>query len=65
MTEQWYHDKFRRTLLDMHIEDWDDRFLSEYDPDVYFKALKRAKITATMSNRSPGKQDTTSCQSQK
>lgn len=27
-----YVDTYRRTLLDMHIPDWDPMFLSEYDP---------------------------------
>jgi hypothetical protein len=46
--KRWFEDKFRRTLLDMHIEDWDENFLSEYDPDAYFRALKKAKISAAM-----------------
>ncbi|AEF82471.1 alpha-L-fucosidase [Leadbettera azotonutricia] len=46
--EPWYKTKFRRTLMDMHIEDWDKTFLSEFDPEVYFKALKEAKISAAM-----------------
>jgi Alpha-L-fucosidase/Beta-galactosidase trimerisation domain len=37
-----YHRTYRRTLLDMHIPDWDDKFLSEYDPerlaDIYAAA---------------------------
>lgn len=44
----WYKKRFRRTLLDMHIEDWSDEFLSEYDPELYFNALKKAQITAPM-----------------
>ena len=27
-----YYDTYRRTLLDMHIPDWDQQFLSEYEP---------------------------------
>ncbi len=46
--EKWYQNRFRRTLLDMHIEDWDERFLSEFDPDEYFRMLKKAQITAPM-----------------
>lgn len=37
-----YQDTYRRSLLDMHIPDWDDAFLSEYEPsaiaDQYAKA---------------------------
>lgn len=45
---KWYKDKYRRTLLDMHIEDWDERFLAEYDPQEYFRMLKAAQVTAPM-----------------
>lgn len=46
--KQWYKEKFRRTLLDMHIEDWDEQFLAQFDPEQYFHLLKKAKITAPM-----------------
>ncbi len=45
---EWYKKSFRRTLLDMHIEDWDESFLSKYDPEEYFHALQRARITSPM-----------------
>ena len=32
----------------MHIDDWDERFLSEFSPEVYFENLKRAKVTSAM-----------------
>ena len=44
----WYSNLFRRHLLDMHIEDWDPLFLSEFSPEVYVKNLKRAKINYAM-----------------
>lgn len=31
----WYKNNFRRHLCDMHIDDWDDAFLSEFSPDEY------------------------------
>lgn len=43
-----YHDKLRRTLMDMHIEDWNEDFLSKFDPEVYFQSLKTAKVNAPM-----------------
>lgn len=46
--KKWYQTHFRRTLLDMHIEDWDDAFLSKYDPEHYFEQLKKAHIDAAM-----------------
>lgn len=45
---KWYNNNYRRHLLDMHIEDWDDKFLSEFDPDKYFENLKRARIQCAM-----------------
>ena len=46
--KKWYQDKFRRTLLDMHIEDWNPEFMRQFDPEVYFRALQKAEITAPM-----------------
>lgn len=46
--EKWYKKKFRRTLLDMHIPDWNDDFLKKFEPEEYFKALKKANINAPM-----------------
>ena len=46
--KQWYQEKLRRTLLDMHIPDWNDTFLKQFDPEVYFQALKTANINAPM-----------------
>jgi hypothetical protein len=44
----WYKNRFRRNLIDMHIEEWDREFLSKFDPDVYFNNLKEANINAPM-----------------
>ena len=44
----WYENTYRRHLLDMHIDDWDDRFLSEFNADDYFDNLKRAKLNNAM-----------------
>ena len=46
--KKWYSDSFRRNLVDMHIEDWDDRFLSQFDADQYYANLKRANIRSAM-----------------
>ena len=45
---KWYKNLYRRHLLDMHIEDWDERFLSEFSPDEYVENLKLAKIQCAM-----------------
>jgi hypothetical protein len=44
----WYVNSYRRNLVDMHIEDWDDEFLSKFDPEEYFYCLKTAKIQSPM-----------------
>lgn len=44
----WYKNNFRRHLCDMHINDWDDAFLSEFSPEEYVKNLKKAKIRNAM-----------------
>ena len=40
--KNWYRNVYRRNLVDMHIEDWDERFLSEFDPKDYVENLKKA-----------------------
>jgi hypothetical protein len=35
----WYANAYRRAVIDMHIPDWDDKFLSEFDPDQYVRML--------------------------
>lgn len=44
----WYKNNFRRHLCDMHIDDWDESFLSEFSPEVYVANLKKAKIQNAM-----------------
>ena len=44
----WYKNCYRRHLCDMHIADWDDKFLSEFSPEEYVANLERAKIKSAM-----------------
>ncbi len=37
---KWYEHAYRRAVIDMHIPDWDDAFLSEFDPDEYVEMLR-------------------------
>lgn len=48
MNPKWYTKAFRRNLVDMHIDDWDEAFLSEFSPEEYLEYLKRAKVQAPM-----------------
>ena len=47
-SKKWFTDSFRRNLVDMHIEDWDERFLSQFDPEQYYQNLVNAKIRSAM-----------------
>lgn len=44
----WYSNKYRRHLCDMHIEDWNDDFLSMFSPEEYFDNLLLARIQLVM-----------------
>ena len=44
----WYSNRYRRHLCDMHIEDWDESFLSEFSPETYVENLKTARINNAM-----------------
>lgn len=44
----WYRRSYRRSLIDMHISDWDEKFLFEFSPEGYVDYLKRAKIQTAM-----------------
>ena len=46
--EKWFTHAYRRNLVDMHIEDWNEVFLSQFDPEAYFANLKRAHIQSPM-----------------
>ena len=39
---KWFQRSYRRNLVDMHIDDWDDSFLSKLDPKNYVEMLKTA-----------------------
>ena len=44
----WYSKSYRRNLVDMHIEDWDPEFLSEFSVDLYYNNLVCGKIQSPM-----------------
>jgi hypothetical protein len=45
---KWYKNSYRRNLIDMHIEDWNEEFLSEFDSIKYVELLKKANIQSAM-----------------
>jgi len=46
MSEKWYQKSYRRLLFDMHIDDWDEHFLSHFDPAKFVETVRTAHITA-------------------
>lgn len=46
--QKWYKGIYRRNLVDMHIADWSDEFLSKFDVDDYYNNLVKAKILSPM-----------------
>lgn len=41
---QWYETACRRAVIDMHIPDWDDKFLSEFNADAHLLGQLRDEI---------------------
>ncbi len=44
----WYERCYRRMLVDMHIGDWDERFLADYDPRKMAELYESAGLTSVM-----------------
>ena len=44
----FYSNLYRRHLLDMHIDDWNDEFLRDFSPEAYVENLKKAKVNYAM-----------------
>jgi hypothetical protein len=45
---KWYSTAWRRAVIDMHIPDWDEAFLSRFDPDEYVGALVKARAQSVV-----------------
>ena len=44
MDAPWYTRSFRRNLIDMHISDFQEKYLAAYDPETYAQNLARSKV---------------------
>jgi hypothetical protein len=44
----WFETSTWRNLVDMHIPDWDDEFLSCFSPEVYADAMAVAKVDTAL-----------------
>jgi len=49
----WIQGNFRRNLLDMHIDDWNDEFLSKINAKEYVDALAEAGFQSAMVKAKP------------
>jgi hypothetical protein len=45
---RWFTTAWRRAVIDMHIPDWDPRFLAGFDPDEYVSALVRSRAQSVV-----------------
>ena len=53
--QPWYRSAWRRAVIDMHIPDWDQNFLSEFDPHEYANMLERSRAQSIVCLRMSGK----------
>ena len=44
----WYTTAYRRAVIDMHITDHDERFLTSFDPAAYVDALVTARVQSAV-----------------
>ena len=49
----WIQGNFRRNLLDMHIDDWNETFLSKINAKEYVDALAEAGFQSAMVKAKP------------
>jgi len=41
---KWYENSYRRSLVDMHIDDWDEKFLSQFNSKEYVEMQALAEV---------------------
>ena len=44
----WYQRVYRRNVIDMHITDWNEKFLSEFNPENYVEMLRLAQVKSAV-----------------
>jgi len=48
MDKRWYERAYRRNVVDMHIGDWEERFLSQFDAEKYVEMLRLAQVQSAV-----------------
>lgn len=43
MAQKWYQGVYRRNVVDMHIADWDESFLAQFNAKEYVSLIKRGQ----------------------
>jgi len=46
MSEKWYEKSYRRNFLDMHVPDWNEQFLSEFNVESFLDTLALSRGTS-------------------
>lgn len=46
--QPWYRNVYRRNVIDMHIADWNEKFLSEFDPARYVQMLVMSQVKSAV-----------------
>lgn len=45
---RWFERAYRRAVIDMHIPDWDEQFLSRFDPEEYVRRLVQSRAQSVV-----------------
>jgi len=48
VSSPWYQTAYRRNVIDMHITDWNEKFLSEFDPENYVEMLRLCQVKSSV-----------------
>ena len=48
LASPWYRTAYRRNVIDMHITDWNEKFLSEFDPQNYVEMLRLSQVKSSV-----------------
>lgn len=46
--KRWFQTAYRRAVIDMHIPDWDEKFLSQFDAERYVAMLTKARAQSVV-----------------
>jgi hypothetical protein len=46
--KRWFSSAYRRAVIDMHIPDWDEQFLSQFDAERYVDMLVKARAQSVV-----------------